>query len=124
MYILINKNFTSISACKLIYVNKLIKKLNSAKVEFFLYDCFNICKFNFNPLFRQSLEKEIEKVQNELRTCRQNLNEEKSFKLRAEQRVSILEHEVANKDDSIFSLEKNLKDSGALVENLKLQVLK
>lgn len=66
----------------------------------------------------------MEKVQNELHSTRQILNEEKSLKLRAEQRVVVVEDNVAEKESFIAKLEQDLCSCNILINNMKTEVPK
>lgn len=68
------------------------------------------------------LETDFEALKGDLRTTRQNLNEEKSLKIRAEQRVKYLEGEMSDKTEQLTKLEKDLRNSNSLAEDLKQQV--
>lgn len=71
---------------------------------------------------RAKLEKDLEAVKGDLRTSRQSLNEEKSLKIRAEQRVKYLEHEMSDKNEELNKLQKDMSNANELIEDLKRQV--
>lgn len=68
------------------------------------------------------MERDLETIKGDLRTSRQSLNEEKSFKIRAEQRVKFLEQEMSDRNEQLNKLQKDAANANALVENLKRQV--
>lgn len=82
------------------------------------------CAHELNGIIvsRSKLESDLESVKSELRTCRQNLNEEKSLKLKAEQRVKFLETESSDREEYLMELKNDLSNAHALVQDLKHQV--
>lgn len=67
-------------------------------------------------------EKEADKLRYELVACRQTLNEEKSLRLKAEQRIQSLESELHSAEVSLTMLEDRAEAKEDLTAKMTYQV--